>query len=70
MYWREEDGCYIDALYVDDLDRVDGGDGEGRGLLVSVVQLVEVLVQPRPVVDAVRPVRDIVLLINNNRVQC
>ena len=40
---------------------MDGGDGEGRGLLVRVVKLVEVLVQERHVVDAVGPVSEVIL---------
>ena len=42
MYRQKESGRYVDKLYVDELDGVDGGDGEGRRLLVGVVQLVEV----------------------------
>ena len=40
---------------------MDCSDGEGSGLLVGVVQFVEVLVQEGHVVDAVVPVRDVVL---------
>ncbi len=40
---------------------MNGGDGEGRRLLVGVVQLVEVLVQPWPVKDPVAPVGQVVL---------
>ncbi len=65
MYGPEEHGRNVDALDVGDLEGVDGGDGEGRGLFVRVVQLVKVLVQKRPVVDAVRPVGQVIL--QNNR---
>ena len=50
----------VDHLNVQELDGMDGGDAEGRGLLVGVVELVEVLVQEGHVVDAVQPVRDVV----------
>jgi hypothetical protein len=39
--------------------------GEGGGLFVFVVQFVEVLVEERRMVDAVQPVRNIVLRVNN-----
>ena len=54
--WPEEHGRCVDELHVEDLDGVDGGDREGGRLLVRVVQLVEVLVQLRQVVDAMGPV--------------
>lgn len=48
-------------LDVHDLHRVNGRDGEGSGLLVLVMQLVEVLVQERGVVHPVHYVGCIVL---------
>ena len=41
--WHNEHGGDVDTLDVDKLYGVDGGDTEGCGLLVCVVQLVEVL---------------------------
>ena len=61
MNLEEEHGRDVDALEDDELHRVDGGHGEGRRLLVGVVQLVEVLVHPGPVEDAVAPVSQIIL---------
>ncbi len=61
MYRHQEHGGDVDALDVDDLHRVDGGDGEGSGLLVPVMEFVEVLVQDGPVIDPVDPVRGVVL---------
>ena len=51
MYVHEEHGSYVDKLDVEELHRVDGSHREGSGLLVGVVQLVEVLVQEGHVVD-------------------
>ena len=42
MYRQQQSGRDVDELYVDELDGVDGGDREGRRLLVGVVQLVKV----------------------------
>ena len=42
MYRHDQGGRDVDELDVDELDGVDGGDREGRRLLVRVVQLVEV----------------------------
>ena len=42
VHGHKEHGRGVDGLNVDELDRVDGGDREGRRLLVRVVQLVEV----------------------------
>ena len=61
MDGHEEHGADEDELHVDELERVDGGDAEGRRLLVGVVQLVEVLVQERRVVQPVRQVGEVVL---------
>ena len=58
-------GQDVDRLEDDELDGVDRGHGEGRRLLVGVVQLVEVLVEERPVEDAVPPVGRVVLDIND-----
>ena len=58
---HEEHGTDEDKLYVDELERVNGRDAEGRRLLVGVVQLVEVLVQERRVVQPVRQVGEVVL---------
>lgn len=58
-------------LNVHDLNWVDGGHGESGRLLVLVVELVEVLVQPWGVVQAVEDVGRVVLkhvdwlLVNN-----
>jgi len=41
---------------------VNGGHREGRRLLVGVVQLVEVLVQERPMEHTVTPIRKVILL--------
>ena len=41
--FHEEHGRDVDGLDVEELHWVDGGDGEGGGLFVSVVQLVEML---------------------------
>ena len=41
--FHEEHWCDVDGLDVEELHRVDGGDREGGGLFVSVVQLVEML---------------------------
>lgn len=51
MSREEEERQTHGQLDVHDLERMDGGDGEGSGLLVLVVQFVEVLVQPRCVVQ-------------------
>ena len=40
---HEEHWCDVDGLDVEELHRVDGGDGECGGLFVGVVQLVEML---------------------------
>ena len=56
MNLEEEHGWDVDGLEDDELNRVNGSDGEGGGLLVRVMQLVEVLVEERPVEDAVAPV--------------
>ena len=56
MNLEEEHGWNVDGLEDDELNRVNGSDGEGGGLLVRVMQLVEVLVEERPVEDAVAPV--------------
>ncbi len=49
------------GLDVQELDRVDGRHREGRRLFVRVVELVEVLVEERHVVQPVMPVRQVVL---------
>jgi hypothetical protein len=59
---EEKHGRDVDGLEHDELDRVNGGHREGRRLLVGVVQLVEVLVQERPVEHTVAPVCKIILL--------
>ena len=41
--FHEEHWCDVDGLDVEELHGVDGGDGEGGGLFVGVVQLVEML---------------------------
>ena len=43
MNVHEEHGGDVDRLDVEELHRVDGGDGECGGLFVGVVQLVEML---------------------------
>jgi len=47
------------------LHRMNCSNGEGGGLFVFVVQFVEVLVEERCMVDAVQPVRHIILRENN-----
>ena len=59
--WKEEHGRDINALNVQNLERMNGGHGEGRRLFVSVVQLVEMLVEERSVVDPVGPVSQVIL---------
>ena len=59
--WIEEHWWDVDDLDGDELHGVDGRDREGRGLLVVMVQLVEVLVQEGHVVHPVVPVGDVVL---------
>ena len=58
---EEEHGRDVDHLDGGHLDGVDGGDGEGRGVLVGVVKLVEALVEEGHVVDPVGPVGQVVL---------
>merc|ERR1719348_1942127 len=57
---KEEHRAELDTLLVKELNRVYGSDAEGGGLLVLVVQLVELLVKERPVVETVEPVRDVI----------
>ncbi len=59
---EEKHGWDVDGLEHDELDRVNGGHREGRRLLVGVVQLVEVLVQERPMEHTVTPIRKVILL--------
>ena len=56
MDLEEEHWWDVDGLEHDELNGMDGSDGEGRWLLVGVVQLVEVLVEPRPVENTVAPI--------------
>ena len=51
-------------MHVDELDGMDGRHGEGRRLLISVVQFVEIFVEERRVVHAVVPIRQVILLFN------
>ena len=61
VYRQDQGGRDVDELDVDELDGVDGGDGEGRRLLVGVVELVKVFVQEGEVVHAMHPVRHVIL---------
>ena len=61
MDWKEEHGRDINALDVQNLERMNSGHGEGRRLFVSMVQLVEMLVEERSVVDSVGPVSQVIL---------
>ena len=56
MNLEKEHGRDVDGLEDDKLDGVNGSDGESGGLLVGVMQLVEVDVQEWPVEDSVAPV--------------
>lgn len=62
MDGEEDHGADQDGLHVEELNGMDGGDTERCGLLVLVVQLVEVLVEEGQVVYAVVPVGQVVLL--------
>lgn len=61
MHGEEHHGTDEDGLHVEKFNGMDGGDAEGRGLLVLVVQLVEVFVEEGQVVHTVVPVRQVVL---------
>ena len=61
MNRKEEHGQDVNALDVDELERVDGRDGESGRLLISVMQLVKVFVQPRRVVNPVSPICEVIL---------
>lgn len=77
VYLHEEHGRNVDGLYVEELHRVNGGDGESCGLFVRMVEFVEMLnymlllkpmvkplhylVQEWHMVDSVVPVGDVVL---------
>ena len=69
MDGEEEHGRDVDHLDGGHLDGVDGGDGEGRGVLVGVVKLVEALVEKRHVVDPVGPVGQVVLEGTNKKIK-
>jgi hypothetical protein len=59
---KGDEKCY---LYMYNLHWMNCSNGEGGGLLIFVVQFVEVLVEERRMVDAMQPVRHIVLRKNN-----
>lgn len=61
MTWEEEEWQTHGQLDVHDLERMDGGDREGSRLLVLVVELVEMLVEPRSVVQTMKDIRRVVL---------
>ena len=61
MNGEEEHGRHVDGLNVDNLNGVNGRDRERRRLLVRMMQLVKVFIQERPVVDAMRPISQVVL---------
>ena len=56
MNLEKEHGRDVDGLEDDKLNGMNGSDGEGGGLLVGVMQLVEVDVQEWPVENTVAPV--------------
>ena len=56
MNLEQEHGRDVDGLEDDELNGMNGSDGEGGGLLVGVMQLVEVDVQEWQVEDAMAPI--------------
>lgn len=69
MHGESEERQAGGELNVHDLEGMYGGDGEGGRLLVLVVQLVEVLVQPRRVVQPVKDVSSVVLKASNTSIK-
>jgi len=67
MDWDGEQRQAHSQLDVHDLHRVNGCDGEGSGLFVLVMQLMEMLVQEGGVVHSVHYVGRIVLIYKYNR---
>lgn len=61
MDGKEEHGRDVDTLNVHNLQRMNSGHREGRRLFVSVVQLVEMLIKERRVVDPMGPVSQVIL---------
>ncbi len=59
--WDENQGRHEDSLHVNEFDRMDGCHGESRRLLISVMQLVEILVEERSVVHPMMPIGQIIL---------
>jgi hypothetical protein len=55
-HWRREHELHVDKLYW-----MNGSHRKSGWLLVSVVQFVEVFVEERRVIDAMVPVRQIIL---------
>ena len=68
MSWHEKERREQYELHVNEFDRMDGRDGEGRRLLVRVMKFVEVLVQERRVIHSVVPVSQVILLPQNRNV--
>jgi hypothetical protein len=58
---EQEHGRDVDGLEDDELDGMNGSDGEGGGLLVGVVQLVEVDVHEWQVEDTMTPISKVIL---------
>ncbi len=56
MNLEQEHGRDVDGLEYDELNGMNGSDGEGGGLLVGVMQLVEVDVEKWQVKDAMAPI--------------
>lgn len=53
---EDKNGGHHDELHMHEFDGMDSCHGEGGRLFVSVMQLVEILVKERRVVDPVMPV--------------
>ena len=57
MCRKEEHRRGDDELHVNKLDGMDGRDGKGRRLFVSVVKFVEIFVQKGRMVHTMMPIR-------------